>query len=157
MKSLLRRLDIYVVGDRQFVERPVVKLSTQRAERQFESSVDIPDHARKDQHRIRMLRAGVEVGPYTPLLKRLNHNPQGLEQGYFKRASLPRAVISERPKVELSSVVRTELRRDKRHKPFKPMALHHRARTVDRPELSAWLEHRADVPDAPTVPPDHAD
>ena len=114
MKSLLRRLDIYVLGDRQFVDRPVIKLSKQRAERQFESTVEIPDHARKDQHRIRMLRAGVEVGPYTPLLKRLNHNPQSLDRGYFTRGTIPRAVVSERPRAELSTEVRAEMNRDKR-------------------------------------------
>ena len=139
MKSLLRRLDIYVLGDRQFVERPIVKQSKDRQQRHFETTVEIPDHARKDQHRIRMLRAAVETGPNTPLLKRLNRNPQSLDCGYFGRRPVQRLTIEERPRVELSSEVREELRRNKKHEPFRPMALHHRAKVPTIPSVDGWL------------------
>lgn len=139
MKSLLRRLDIYVLGDRQFVERPMVRQSTKRQQRHYQSAVEIPDHARQEQHRIRMLRAAVEAGPNTPLLKRLNRNPQSLDCGYFGRRPVQRMTLQERPRAELSNEVREELRRPKRHEPFRPMALHHRAEVPTIPSVDGWL------------------
>ena len=144
MKSLLRRLDIYVLGDRQFVDRPLSKLAEVRSQREYKSAVEIPDHSRKDLHRIRVQRAAVDVGPYTPLLKRLNRNPQRLDCGYCTRETISRAEVKQRPKAELSTAVHEELRRPKRLQPFRPMDLHLRPFTVEVPSVQEWLEPEKD-------------
>jgi hypothetical protein len=108
-------------------------------EREILTTVEIPDHSRKERHRLRKSRKTVEAGPNAPLLKRMIRNPQSLDRAYFQRIKSTRISIERREKIVFSQIVKEELQRDRKIRKIQPMELHIHPKTIRIPSINEWL------------------
>jgi len=144
MKKAFERLDIYVVGDRLHVCGKIESLCHKRLERDQQTSIEIPDHLRKERHQLRKSRKTVEAGPNAPLLKRMVRNPQSLERGYFTKTAVERLSLESREKIVFPRIVKEELQRDRKIRKIQPMNLHIQPATVTVPSIEEWLRGKND-------------
>ena len=146
MKRVLQRLDVYIHGDRLHQAKKIEIIYKERMEREVQSVVDIPDHIRKAFGKQRETRKKVETGPNTPLLKRLNRNPQVLEVGRFVKEKLPRFRLEERKIVKFPKIKEQLLQQNRKVRKIQPMRYHIRAKTISIPSIELWLENSENNP-----------
>ena len=100
MRRVVERLNIAVHGDRLHKARTVEIVYRERMEREIGfQTVDIPEPKQSRTGKYRASQNTVDPSPNAPLLKRVVQHPYALEQGYFKRANLPRVKIQPREKI----------------------------------------------------------
>ena len=82
----------------------------------------------------------MDPSPNAPLLKRVVQHPYALEQGYFKRANLPRVKIQPREKIVFPQFVREQLQKETKIRTIRPMEMHHHPEIPVIPSVDAWLQ-----------------
>ena len=144
IKKAIKRLDVYVVGDRLHQKKSVEQLCHKRLERDVQSKVEIPDHLRKENHKLRPSRKKAEAAPNAPLLKRMVRNPQSLEKDYFRKVEMERMRLEPRERITFPQIVKEELRRDKKVRKIQAMSYHIQPSTINIPKIDEWLGARLD-------------
>ena len=139
MKWVEQRLDVYIHGDRLHKARTIEIVYKERSERDIQSKVEIPDHSRKTFGTTRETRKKVEASPNAPLLKRLNRNPQVLQEGRFTREKLPRFQLSERKIEKFPKITEELLQLDRKIRKIQPMQYHIYPKTITIPTVDSWL------------------
>ena len=144
MRRVVERLNIAVHGDRLHKARTVEIVYRERMERDVGfQTVEIPEPKQTRTGKYRASQNTVDVSPNAPLLKRVVQNPFSLEQGYFKRADLPRVKIQPREKIVFPQFVREQLQKETKVRTIRPMEMHFRAKSPIIPTVDSWLKPEA--------------
>ena len=140
MRRVVERLNIAVHGDRLHKARTVEIVYRERMEREIGfQTVDIPEPKQTRTGKYRASQNTVDPSPNAPLLKRVVQHPYALEQGYFKRANLPRVKIQPREKIVFPQFVREQLQKETKIRTIRPMEMHFRAASPTIPTVEKWL------------------
>ena len=140
MRRVVERLNIAVHGDRLHKARTVEIVYRERMEREIGfQAIEIPEPKQTRTGKYRASQNTVDPSPNAPLLKRVVQHPYALEQGYFKRANLPRVKIQPREKIVFPQFVREQLQKETKIRTIRPMEMHFRAESPARPTVEHWL------------------
>lgn len=138
----LSRLDRPIVGARLHRDSPIVERAASRSEVR-PPTVEIPDHTRDTEVRIRPNRRRADPHPNAPQLIRLNRHPFALHHGFFERHKLTTFSLvrpDRRPVAEMVSEARDAYVKVAL---IRPVELHIRPSPRPRPSASAWLSDQA--------------
>ncbi|MEC7986442.1 MAG: hypothetical protein VX278_14850 [Myxococcota bacterium] len=138
MKAL-NRLDVYILGDRLHAETKVEELVKRRLEEK-EQILRVSERSKRIVYGVKKYRKKIEPAPNAPLLKRIVKNPRSLDPGYSVRKKLPKAELVHREQVKRDTTISEYLKTDKKIKKMRPMQLHLRASTVERPTVESWAK-----------------
>lgn len=138
----LSRLKRPIVGQRLHEPRPVVERAEARSRIQ-PPAIEIPDHTRDTEVRIRSNRRQADPSPNAPQLVRLNRNPFPLHRGSFERTPLVTMSLARPERASVTKLV--DAARAAYIKPTagpRPTDLHLRPQPRQRPSVAAWLDGR---------------
>ena len=140
MKAL-DRLNIYIIGDRQHVERVVQKKAAVRL-KEKKQILRITKPSKRIVYGVKACRKTIEPEPNAPLLKRIIKNPKSLELGYMVRKKRMRGKPEKRIVYQTDSTLRDYLHSDKKVRKIRPMDLYHKAEIPERLSVEEWLKKR---------------
>ena len=138
MKAL-DRLNVYIIGDRQHVERLVQKKANLRL-KEKEQILRITKPSKRIVYGVKSYRKTIEPEPNAPLLTRIIKNPKSLETGYMVRNKSIRGKPDKRLVYQADSTLRDYLRSDKKVRKMRPMDLYLKAERPDRVSVEEWLK-----------------
>jgi hypothetical protein len=134
----LSRLDRPIVGARLHRGSSIVERAASRAAVR-PPTVEIPDHTRDTEVRIRANRRRADPHPNAPQLIRLNRNPFVLHKGFFERHKLTKLSLVRPERRSVSEMVSEARGAYIKVALIRPVELHIRPAPRPRLSASAWL------------------
>jgi len=137
----LSRLKRRIIGERLHASRPVVERAAKRSTVR-PPTIEIPDHTRDTEFKLRPSRRRIDPTPNAPQLIRLNRSPFPLHRGNFERQKMSTFSLARPDRKTLSELIN----RQRLEAPvvLRPTSLHIRPPRRERLSADAWLSEQGD-------------